>query len=541
MRPIFLRFTAHRGGNFAVITALAAIPLVFATGAVLDGSRLFSAKQHLQEAVDSAALSVVKESGFDKAKANSIAQRMLTANFGSGYRDLNVELSNSGAKITAELALPTTLTSVLGYKEMTASVSGTVEYPQTTYEIGLVLDTTGSMAGSKITELKKAAAAMVDQLSATPLLRQRVRFALVPFSAYVNVGGDKKTAPWIDTQGLVHLPGSIIPTGVSRTKIFQYGFSQYGQDWEGCVEARIEEGTENFSVDDTTPSFSNPRTLFVPMLSPDEPSASDYWRRPIYPNNFNQDDTLKGLGVTISNKGIVTYSPSSIDSYYQFYSNSLERQGPNNGCSARALTPLTSDFAKIKSEINQLQAEGSTNITEGMAWGSRVLSPGEPFTEGVAPDKDVQKIIVLLTDGDNSITQLSNPKGSAYSAYGYLSDWRWDKSYKNGGYGKICQNGDVPDGDNNCSKKKGNDVSAVTQAQILTAMNADTLAACGVAKSAGQEVYTIRLEVNTTTSSTLLSNCATDKAHYYDAQSASDLPAIFDAITQRILKLRITS
>lgn len=534
------KFLKHRDGNFAVLAALGAVPLVFATGAGIDASRMYSARVQLQDAIDSAALSVVKESGFDKASAQAIAERMVLANFGPGYRALSVELSDSGARVSAEVVTPTTLTAVLGFKEMTALVSGTVEYPQTRYEIGLVLDTTGSMAGTKIAEMKKAAAAMVDELSATELLRERVRFALVPFSAYVNVGGDKAAASWIDTEGLVHLPGSIIPTGVSRARIFRTGFP--GEGWKGCVEARIESGTERFSVDDTTPSMNNPRTLFVPMLAPDEPADTNGRGRPLYPNNFTKDDTLKGLGVTISSTGAVTYRQAALDvGSYLFYGNSSEPQGPNNGCSARPLTPLTDDFAAIKSEIALLKAEGSTNITEGMAWGARVLSPGEPFSEGLDPDKDVKKIIVLLTDGDNTMTQLSNAKGSAYSAYGYLSDWRWDKSYKNGSYGKFCQNGDVPDGDGNCSKKKGAQVAAVTQAQILAAMNADTLAACDSAKEAQQEIYTIRLEVDTTTSSNLLSSCASDAAHYYDAKRASDLPAIFDAITQRILKLRITS
>jgi Flp pilus assembly protein TadG len=537
---LFREFLEHRGGNFAVIMALGAVPLIFATGAGLDVSRMYSAQVQLQQAIDSAALSVVKESGFDKAAADAIAERMVLANFGPNFRGLSVELSDSGARVSAEVVTPTTLTAVFGYKEMTTRVTGTVEYPQTRYEIGLVLDTTGSMAGTKLAEMKKAAAAMVDELSATPLLRERVRFALVPFSTYVNVGGDRATASWIDTEGLVHLPGSIIPSGVSRTKIFRTGFP--GEGWKGCVEARIESGNERFSVDDTTPSKSNPRTLFVPMLAPDEPADTNRSGRPLYPNNFTKDDTLKGLGVTISPNGTVSYLQAVLDVVsYLFYGNSSDPQGPNNGCSARPLTPLTADVDKIKSEITQLKAEGSTNITEGMAWGARVLSPGEPFSEGLDPEKDVKKIIVLLTDGDNTMTQLSNAKGSAYSAYGYLSDWRWDKSYKNGTYGKVCQNGDVPDGDGNCSKKKGADVAAVTQAQILSAMNADTLAACDSAKTAGQEVYTIRLEVNTTTSSTLLSQCASDPAHYYDAKSASDLPAIFDAITQRILKLRITS
>ncbi|BDA86969.1 hypothetical protein Sa4125_45110 [Aureimonas sp. SA4125] len=532
------KFLSQRGGNFAVMAALGAIPLIFASGAALDISRMYSDRIRLQAAIDSAALSVVKNSGFDTAAADTIAERMLLANYGPGYRSLTVELTQSGAKVSAEVVTPTTLTAVLGYKEMTTSVSGTVEYPQTRYEIGLVLDTTGSMSGTKLAEMKKAAAAMIDQFGATEILRRRVRFALVPFSAYVNVGKDKLNASWIDTDGLVHLPGSIIPTGVSRTRIFENGFWREG--WRGCVEARIESGTENHSVDDTTPRKNAPRTLFVPLLSPDEPAQNSV-------NNYSTDRTLSGLGVTMKN-GVPSYAEAALDVPVGVPPGGLAPQGPNLGCDAQPITPLTADFDAVKAAISQLKASGNTNITEGMAWGARVLSPAEPFTEGLSPDADVQKIIVLLTDGDNTMRQLANAKGSAYSAYGYLSDWRWDKSYKNGGYGKICDDDDdddddedEADGDGNCSAKKGEDVAAVKQAQIVAAMNADTLAACTSAKEAGQEVYTIRLELDTKTSSTLLSNCATDTAHYYDAQSASDLPAIFDAITERILKLRITS
>ncbi|MBC8129809.1 MAG: TadE/TadG family protein [Rhizobiaceae bacterium] len=547
MMSIIRRFRHDRGGNFAILAGLGAVPLLFAAGAGIDGSRLLSAKKHLQAAVDGAALSVVKTSGFDPAKANVIAERMIRANYGDGFQAMKVTFTPGGAKVTAETVVPTTLTAVLGFKEFTAEVSGTVEYPQTKYEIVLVLDTTGSMAGQKLAEMKEAAAAMVEQLTATQALRDRVRFALVPFSTYVNVGPDKAKENWIDSGGKVALPGSVIPAGVSRLKIMETGFRE---PWYGCVETRIESGTETLSVDDTPPQPGKPRSLFVPMLSPDEPETKSYGRR-LYPNSYVEDETLKGLGVTLEN-GLPRYGLVNALAGYLFFSNDTQPQGPNWGCNSRPIVALTNNPQTVKSEIKRLEAAGSTNIMEGMAWANRVLSPGEPFTEGEPVGEDVKKIVVLLTDGDNSITLLKNDKGSSYSSYGYIADGRWDKAYKKA-KAKTCKNGDDDDDDDddddassnadgNCSKNKSPaEAMAVTQAQVLTEMNEDTQQACSVAKTAGSEVYTIRLEVATTTSSDLLSRCASSATHYYDVKDADELPAIFDAIANRILKLKITS
>jgi Flp pilus assembly protein TadG len=541
MKSIITKFIDHCGGNFAIIAALAGVPLVFATGAALDGSRLYSAKIRMQGAIDAAALSVVKESGFDKTAAQNIAERMLQANFGPDYRGLNVELLESGATITAELVIPTTLTSALGYKEMTASVSGTVEYPQTTYEIGLVLDTTGSMEGTKLAEMKKAAAEMIDELSSTAELRRRVKIALVPFSGFVNVGGDKATAKWLDQKGDVYLPNSNIPEGVERLKIF----ANFGMRWAGCVETRIEDGTEAYATDDTSPDLSKPRTLFVPMLAPDEPGTKSGGRH-LFPNNFVNDDTLAGLGVNMDGNSIV-YEPVTPDkkaASYPFYSNGTDPQGPNFGCDSQPVAPLTDDVAKLKSQIAKLEAAGSTNITEGVAWGQRVLSPGEPFAEGAPASDDVKKIMVLLTDGDNSITALSNANGSAYSSYGYLADGRWNKSYKKKPAKKKCEKvldpltGKKVKG---CVHDAVSSATAGSSTAVANAMNADTAAACEATKASGTEIYTIRLEVSTTSSSGLLSSCASDKNHYYDARSAVDLRGIFADIAKRIMKMRITS
>lgn len=64
-------------------------------------------------------------------------------------------------------------------------------------EIALVLDTTGSMAGSKLASLKTAANSLVTNLDNKKLHADQIKYALVPFAQYVNVGLGNRNKPWI--------------------------------------------------------------------------------------------------------------------------------------------------------------------------------------------------------------------------------------------------------------------------------------------------------------------------------------------------------
>jgi Flp pilus assembly protein TadG len=146
------------------------------------------------------------------------------------------------------------------------------------------------------------------------------------------------------------------------------------------------------------------------------------------------------------------------------------------------IQPLTDDFSLLYAKVNALDPAGNTNITIGMAWGMTLLSSQAPFTEGVAPDtKDVTKIIVLMTDGDNT----SN---------------RWTNS--------------------------------------ASSIDARTTLACESAKDAKIQVYTVRLMEG---NQNLLEECASSTDNYYNVENAADLVPVFQAIGQRLSQLRISS
>ena len=65
------------------------------------------------------------------------------------------------------------------------------------------------------------------------------------------------------------------------------------------------------------------------------------------------------------------------------------------------MMPLGHDWTALNAKIDAMTPTGNTNVTIGLAWGFQLLSPVAPFN-APAPAPDLDKVIVLLTDGDNT-------------------------------------------------------------------------------------------------------------------------------------------
>lgn len=215
--------------------------------------------------------------------------------------------------------------------------------------------------------------------------------------------------------------------------------------------------------------------------------------------------------------------------YYQGTTGSSFSNGPNADCTRTPILPLTSTPATVISTINSMQAEGGTNIHMGAVWGMRVLSPTQPFTQGGAYDEAISKVMIIMTDGENTAYQTANLNGSAYnSAYGFPYNSQNTNANSTSG-GNVTRLGPVN----------------ATNAQLVTQMNDRTAQTCANAKAAGITVYTIGLATSTVTQSTpavvqaLLTNCATttDRARFPNA--SSELKATFEAIANDLSALRL--
>jgi Mg-chelatase subunit ChlD len=142
------------------------------------------------------------------------------------------------------------------------------------------------------------------------------------------------------------------------------------------------------------------------------------------------------------------------------------------------MMPLSEDWTALNSKVDAMTPTGNTNVTIGLAMGFQLLSPNEPF-QAPPPAPDLDKVIVILTDGQNTQN-------------------RWSSTE--------------------------------------SAIDARTQKACDNIKAANIKLYTVRVIDGDVT---LLQGCATKPSMYYDVQQASQLNAVFSSIAQNLANLRI--
>ena len=153
-------------------------------------------------------------------------------------------------------------------------------------------------------------------------------------------------------------------------------------------------------------------------------------------------------------------------------------------------------------------ATGNTNVPMGLMWGWHTITPNAPFADGKAYGTDkLKKIVILMTDGENTFGESSNPNDSAYIGLGY-----------------IFQN------------RLG--ISSGTESQRRDKMDARMAQVCTNMKAKGIEIYVIGVMVDSYTAG-LLKACATDSSHYFDVSASSQLNDVFNTIAGSIANLHL--
>lgn len=431
-RPSFLRrFTSDARGNYAILFAIAIIPVLIAIGAAIDTSRAYVVKQRMTKALDAAGLAVAGMTGLTDAQIQTAAQNFFNANYPSTKigipGTLTVSSTTSKVVLSASASMPTAIMGIVGIDTMNIAASSEITKLGKKLEVALVFDNTGSMSqSSKLSSLQTAAKSFLTVLQNSSPNAGDVKVSIVPFTTDVNVGSSNSSATWLKWSWTYPTytctktwSGTTCVSGTATKTVSKTG-------WKGCVTDR----DQSNDVSVTVPSTSDSTTL---------------------------------------------YPADDANTY-------------NNSCSLQSLMPLTYDWTSLTSKINAMIAGGATNTTIGLVWGWNMLTQGMPLSTAAAADpKKLNKVLVFLTDGDNTYYR----QGMA-----------------------TC-----------------NGSSTCTGADDRTAL------VCSAIKNAGILVYTIRtLDGN----ATLLSNCSSGAGYYYDVSSASQLNSIFTAIATSISNLRIS-
>lgn len=461
------RFFRASDGNIALMFALALIPLLAAAGAGIDMLRAGQMRAQIAQAADAGLLAAARARELDpsltQTQAEAVARRVFDANntSSSGFIVSQFRLLNPGGgneyKLDLTGSIETQLIRVVGVDTIDWSLSSEAKVsPPRDLEVALILDNTYSMTGSKLAALKTAATSLVNAVMADT--SNTVKVGVVPFSQYVNVGMSRRDDAWID-----------VPDDYSTTT--QYCRNTYpDRTRTNCITTQE---TCSRTRDGITTTWTCDRTRC------DVDNGDPVW----VCSDRTQNYTWRGCAGSRS---------SPLNAEDRDYGASPVPGLLNIDC-PQEIRPLTTNKANILADINSMSVQGSqTYIPTGFKFGYRLLSPDEPFTEGVpyadmARDRSI-KAIVLMTDGANTKSQ-----NNAY------------------------HNGSGASGANNLLDNQ-----------------------CNEAKSDGIRVYTIAFNVSDTAIRTLLEDCATGSDYYYDATDAAALSAAFQAIGASLYELALT-
>lgn len=413
----FRRWKSDRRGSYAVIFALALIPILIAIGAAVDMSKAYMVKQRLTRALDAAGLAVGGATGLTTAQIQTMAQNYFNANYPASKigvpGTLTVTPNGNVYNLSVSAVMPTSIMGIVGFNSLNVNASSQITRMGKKLEVVLVLDTTGSMASSsKLTTLKTAAKNLITTVSAAAVNPGDVKVAIVPFAVDVNVGTANKTANWIKWNWTTSKTQTCSGSWYNQT-CTDKSYSISPNSWLGCVIDR----DQNYDISAAAPVTSNTATL--------------------YPAD-------------------------------------------NDDCAPVPLMPLSTDWTSLTSKIDGLAASGNTNTTIGMVWGWTMLTQGATLSLAAAPATNLDKVIVFLTDGDNTENRFT-----------------------------TSQN----------------------------AIDARTASLCTAIRTAGIIVYTVRVMDG---DETLLRNCATDTGKYFSVTNASQLTTVFASIAQALSNLRIS-
>ncbi len=478
----FKHFAANRSGNVALMFALSASALLAGSAAAIDYSRYSNTRTVLLRAADAAAIAGARTDGTAQAREET-ARRVFLANLQGAnlpatptvaYRNISTNGVNSGYRVEATMDVPALMgafTRTEGQKVAAMSqAAATFDEPT---EVVFVLDTTASMEGDRINALKSAVTGIIDEMTRRVPRPDLIKFGVVPFAQYVNVGMSNRSKPWMDVPNDYKLP-----------------------DWDSCSDQRDVIATNNcrmqsFPAEPSTPPSTcyNDGRPFSCGGSPGRPARTEQVCDYVYSQPRRVCTRVSGDWVRWNGcAGSRNYPLNIKDESY-----GTRIPGIMGVTCGSPVQDLTTNASAVRSMVNGLVTNGETYIPSGLIWGWRMLSPGEPFNAAPGGPGGARKVMLLVTDGRNTLSP-------SYPAHDGTDSAASDRLTR-----EVCGN--------------------------IAADRANAI-----------KVYTIAFEVDGLDVKSILQNCASRTGgEFYDAANATALRASLGKAMQSIFGVKLTN
>jgi Flp pilus assembly protein TadG len=518
-----MRLRFGRRGSVTMMTGLLAIPLVAMIGLAVDLSRIWLVRSRLQTSLDAAVLVVARDLATGGSSADGI--NLFWANFGRtsggntvGYLGATATTplvynpapggSSGSVQLTSTATITPAILGVLNVGAVTVSGSATAQSAAYGLELALVLDNTGSMAGSSITSLISAANTLVNILYGNSDTQPNLWVSVVPFAAAVNIGSGH--TGWL-------VSGSLNQAAYSPSS------------WMGCTMARTSQtGAQDGDDFNDTP-----------------PSSGHYFEPFLYASTYHMYPSTAGIQYTTGtgkNKQTHTYwYPGDNDWQASTWTktgnepdSSNNSVGPNLDCPSLAILPETASKAAVAAVLNQMAPvyRGGTFINLGLQAGWFTISPnwqglwGSPTLPLAYNTPYMKKAIVLMTDGNNEwydwpdgVPGQTPPTAPPAGVPAWAADGNADFT----AYGRLLTN-----------------TRGVSATNITATLNSWMSQMCTTIKANGITIYTILFNNSNSATQTLFQNCASSPSDYFLSPTGADLQSAFRQIGSDLSTLRLS-
>jgi Flp pilus assembly protein TadG len=554
------RFARDEDGHVVVFTTVMLTLMLMMAGVGIDLMQFETVRTKQQQTLDRATLaaaSLTQDLDAQTVVRDYFEKANMTAHLKSveTIRGFN----SSTVRAEAEYEVTPTFMNLYDFSNDTRLIargSSQAEQRISNIEIMLVLDVSGSMLGSKLTNLKTAASEFIDTVLDQDT-ENRVSIGIVPYNGQVNLH-----------QNMQNLFTRVDDHGVNEVNCFDLPSSTYGTlSLSSTTGMPVTAHADTFTTQSSTGYVAPTDASALPVVT-------NQWCPP-YSNP-------RGDGIASTN----------------------------------FLRAPTNDRNALKSHINQLVAVGATSINAGMKWGMALLDPSANsiYTGMVAAgqtpsyfstrpfaydDRDAMKIVVLMTDGEHFAEQRVNTgfragtspiwratTGGLYSVFQsnrvntssttnlcnsrpfyvpHLNAWHsrpWNGATPSTSAcysttatytGATAQSWPQLWDDLRLTyvarqfyaRPNGNTTSAYDNAMnmfrsqtTVATMNTQLQQVCGQARARDVLVYGIAFEAPTN-GATQIAQCASSPAHFFDAQGL-EIRTAFRSIATNITQLKLT-
>jgi Flp pilus assembly protein TadG len=588
-------FARNDKGNVAMLFALACLVIFPLVGFAVDLSRVYVEKQKLQQATDAAALAAAHDAFMTADERRVVIEAHLNHLEEDLGREIEYDLTQDDEgriSLITRISVNTTISKIMGVDEVNLTVRSDAIEGGADIEVAMILDVTGSMAGSRITALRQAGKDLVSIVVKDEQEPYYSKASMVPYAVAVNVGAYadgargtiKPGIPITDAEYLTGLERLVI--GASKTNPVKidsllHGFSNGDKVYITGVKGMTQLNGKAFTVKNASlnafelsgvngssySKYKNSGTIQKCITSSCEVRVTANGH-----GQSNGDEVvIKNVkGMTQINTGTnatwdvsnVTANTYVLDGSYGPDYNNYTSAGTSYcttlGCQYYRFNNASSNSKRVY-EVTSCATErtGADAFTTVGPAGSPV---GAHYAKNASECPTNQLIPLtadktLLTDAVDALTTGGSTAGHMGAAWGLYT--------LSPNFGSLFPADSMPaafgrpklykfavfmtDGEFNSSfcknvLAKGSNGSSSDQINC-TAENGDPFDQaqeyCTAMKNAGIKVYTVGLQVANGTLKNTLTSCATSAQYAYFPAKPEDLITVFQQIGRDINEVRL--